>query len=323
MNNRHKQRRISPQTVRKVREAAVEIGYLPNVSARRLRSGGSNRCLTLAVITSYQAPLPLVSASIAALHRLVGQEEYKNIHSTITVEMFDAGKLSELPGLLDGSRFNGAIITNTVAEDDAFIARSQFSVPVVLIGRDIPNYSSVRDSPEKTGQQAAEILVSADSEKLALLHARLLTQTTSSRLKGFFDKAGSFSVKEPSRIVSEGFDEQDGYAAMKRFLAGGHRIDALYSVMDSLAVGAYRAIKESGLCIPKDVAVIGTGDYPIASYLDPPLSTFTRSHYSMQEEAVRLLLGHLTGEIRRPTNVLIPTSAVLRESTQRGQLANS
>jgi LacI family transcriptional regulator len=256
------------------------------------------------------------------LHRLVGKAPYKNIHSTITVEMFDPGRLSELPGLLDGSRFNGAIITNTVAEDDSFIAQSQFAVPVVLIGRDIPNYSSVRDSPEKTGQEAAEILVSADSKNLAVLRASLLTQTTSGRLKGFLDRAQSLRTKDPSTIITEGFDEKDGYQAMKRFLAGGPRIDGLYSVMDTLAVGAYHAIKESGLGIPQDVAVVGTGDYAVASYLDPPLSTFTRSHYSMQEEAVRLLLGHLTGEIRTPTNVLIPTSAVLRESTQRGQLSN-
>ena len=322
MNNRHKQRRISSQTVRKVQEAAAEIGYLPNVSARRLRSGRLNQCLVLAVITSYQAPLTLVSAAIAALHRRVSQDKYKNINYTITVEMFDAGKLSELPGLLDGSRFNGAIIANTLAKDDAFIARSQFAIPVVLIGRDIPNYSFVRDSPEKTGQEAAEILVSTESENLAVLHAKLLTQTTTNRLKGFFDKAATLRMKEPSRIISEGFDEKDGYRAMKRFLADGHKIDGLYSVMDSLAVGAYHAIKERGFCIPQDIAVVGTGDYPIASYLDPPLSTFTRSQYNMHEEAVHLLLAHLTGEIRTSTHVLIPTSAVLRESTQRGKLAN-
>jgi LacI family transcriptional regulator len=92
--------------------------------------------------------------------------------------------------------------------------------------------------------------------------------------------------------------------------------------MDSLAVGAYRAIKESGLRIPQEVAVIGTGDYPVASYLDPPLSTFTRSQYNIHEEAVRLLLRQLIGEIKSPTQVLIPVLPVLRQSTQRGQVTN-
>lgn len=322
LNNRYKQRRISPETVRKVQQAALEVGYLPNVSARRLRSG-SNRYLVLAVVTSYQAPLPLVSATIVTLHRFVSEQVHGNIHSTITVEMFDAGKLSEVPGLLDGSRFNGAIIANTIPEDDAFLAKSQFVIPVVLIGRDIPNYSSVRDLPEKTGQQAAEILASADSKRPAVLHARLLTQTTSGRLQGFCRKAKSLGTNEPPRIIAEGFDEGDGYRAMKRFLARGQKIDGLYSIMDSLAVGAYHAIKESGLHIPRDVAIIGTGDYPSASYLDPPLSTFTRLQYNLHEEASRLLLGHLTGETKTPTTVLIPISPILRASTRRGQLANA
>jgi len=323
LNNRHKQRRISPETVKKVQEAIVAAGYLPNVSARRLRAEHSSRYLVLAVVTSYQAPLPLVSASIAALHRLVSESRYRNIHCMITVEMFDAGKLSAVPGLCDGSRFNGALITNTVAEDDAFLAQARFSIPVVLIGRDIPGYSCVRDLPEKTGQQAAELLVSATSRHLAVLHARLLTQTTHGRVKGFTEAARSLGAAEPAAIVADGFEERDGYRAMKQFLGQGRKFDGLYSIMDSLAIGAYSAIKESGLAIPQDVAVIGTGDHPMVSYLDPPLSTFTRSQYNIHEEAVRLLLKHLTGEVKSNTQVLIPVSPVLRRSTCRGQLAGS
>ena len=215
LNNRYKQRRISPKTVRKVQEAAVEAGYLPNVAARRLRSGYSNQYLVLAAITSYQAPLPLVSGTITALHRLLSEEKYRNIHSMVTVEMFDAGKLSELPGLLDGSRFNGAIIANTIAEDDTFLATNQFSIPVVLMGRNIPNYSSVRASAEKTGQQAADILISAESRQPAVLYAKLLTQTTSGRLKGFTKRISELLGKEPVEMVADGFGEKDGYKAVQ------------------------------------------------------------------------------------------------------------
>ena len=322
LNNRYKQRRISPDTVQKVQKAAVEAGYLPNISARRLRTGYSNQGLVLAAVTSYQAPLPLISRSISALHRLASEDKYQNIHSTITVEMFDVGKLAELPGLLDGSRLNGAIIANTAAEDDAFLATNQSSIPIVLIGRDIPDYSSVRELPEKSGQQAADILVSTNSRNPAILHARLLTQTTSGRIKAFSDRINAIVMKEPVKIVAEGYGEQEGYRALRSCLSQGHKIDGLYCVLDSLAVGAYCALKGNGLRIPQDIAVIGTGDYPVAAYLDPPLSTFTRSQYSLHEEAARLLLGHLTGEIKTRTQILIPTMPVLRQSTNRAELAS-
>ncbi len=96
-----------------------------------------------------------------------------------------------------------------------------------------------------------------------------------------------------------------------------NRCDGLYSITDSLAVGAYMAIKKNKLNIPTDIAVIGTGDASVSEYLDPPLSTFSHSQHSMHEEAVRLLLRQIIGEINSPTQIIIPVVPVLRESTQR------
>jgi len=67
LNNRHVERRISVDTVEKIREAAAKLGYLPNISARRLRSGGGKNVIALALITSFEAPIPLVNHFIFAL----------------------------------------------------------------------------------------------------------------------------------------------------------------------------------------------------------------------------------------------------------------
>jgi LacI family transcriptional regulator len=179
----------------------------------------------------------------------------------------------------------------------------------------------VRASAQKIGQQAADILISAESRDPAVLYAGLLTQTTSSRLEGFTKRIGETLGKEPVEMVADGFGEKDGYKALRNSLGQSRKIDGLYCVMDSLAVGAYSALKERGLRIPQDVAVVGTGDYPITAYLDPPLSTFTLSENNLREEAARLLLGHLSGEIKTRTQILVPTMPVLRQSTHRGELA--
>lgn len=322
LNNRHLERRISAQTVDIVRKAAAEAGYLPNISARRLRTYGANNYLVIAIITSYQAPLPLISASLSALHRVAQESAYQHMPFVTEVDMFDAGRLRDLPGLLDGSRFNGAIIANTIPEDDKFFAAHTIPIPVVFIGRDIPNCCSVRDLADQTGRQAAEILFSAGTKKPAILRPRLLTQTTTGRLKGFSEAVRNATGQEPDQIIAEGFREKDGYEAMTAYLGQKPPVDGLYALIDSLAVGAYLAIKQKGLRIPQDLAVIGTGDYPVAPYLNPPLSTFTRSQYNMHEEAVRLLLRQLTGEIKSPTQVVIPVIPVLRESTRRAALAD-
>ncbi len=323
LNNRHKERRISPKTVEIVQEAARKMGYKPNISARTLRTYGSaNHPTILAIITSFEAPLPLISVTLSALRKIAKEPSFEQLNITTTVDMFEAGRLKDLPGIIDGSRFNAAIIANTVPDDDLFLSDHPMQIPSVFIGRDIPNHSSVRDMGDMTGKQAADILYSTQSEQMAVLRAELMTQTTIARLDGFIEDGRRLTGQEPVQIVSKGFSEKDGYEAMHQFLKNGGTIDSLYAITDSLAVGAYHAIKQHGLRIPNDIAVMGTGDYSVSPYLDPPLSTFTRSQYNMHEEAVRLLLRQLTGEITNPMQIVVPVIPLLRESTQRGGLAH-
>jgi LacI family transcriptional regulator len=323
LNNRHIERRISPKTVKRVQEAARKIGYFPNISARQLRAYRSeNHPLTIAIITSFQAPLPLISVAISALENVAQELEFKDIRYILTVDMFEAGQLRKLPGLLDGSRFNAAIIANTIPEDDKFLAENILTTPTVFIGRDIPNYFSVRELSDMAGKQAADILFASGSSKPAILMASMLTQTTKARLKGFLEDSEKLSGLVPQEIIAEGFREKDGYEAMRQFLEAGKSIDGLYTITDSLAVGAYHAIKEQKLKIPDDVSVISTGDNPVAPYMDPPLSTFTRSQVNMHEEAARLLLRQITGDVTQPTQIVVPVIPVLRKSTRRGSITH-
>jgi LacI family transcriptional regulator len=172
------------------------------------------------------------------------------------------------------------------------------------------------------GKQAADILFASGSSNPAILMASMLTQTTKARLKGFLEDFEKLSGLVPQEIVAEGFREKDGYEAMRQFLKAGKSIDGLYTITDSLAVGAYHAIKEQKLKIPDDVAVISTGDYSVSAYMDPPLSTFTRSQVNMHEEAARLLLRQITGDVTQPTQIVVPVIPVLRESTRRGSITH-
>ncbi len=323
LNNRHKERRISDKTVKRVQEAVRTLGYLPNISARNLRTCGSDKHpITIAIITSYQAPLPLISVTINALQKTAQEPEFAGFNFTLTVDMFHAGQIHKLQGLMDGSRFNAAIIANTIPTDDAYLTEHPLQFPVVFIGRDIPNASSVRDLAYMTGKQAADILFSTQSRQMAIIRPELLTQTTQARLQGFAEDGNQLSGNDPVEIIAKGFSEKEGYDAMKHFFESGRQLDGLYAIMDSLAVGAYRAIKEEGLTIPDDVSVIGTGDYSVAPYLDPPLSTFTRSQYNMHEEAARLLFKLVSGAVTQPTQIVVPAFPVMRESTQRGGISH-
>src|SRR6185503_9878340 len=143
---------------------AARLGYLPNIGARRLRSpAGVKNSLVLAFVTSYEAPLGLVSDLIYELRQSVVAGGAGRSFSVV-IEMFSAGHLGEMPGLLTSDHFNAAIITNTTADDDQFLHRTHLSYPVVLVNRAIPGYSSVVEDPN-CGARAAEVLVHAKHSK--------------------------------------------------------------------------------------------------------------------------------------------------------------
>lgn len=162
--NRHVERRIADATVRRIREAAAELGYVPNMAGRRLRAHKSaTRQFDLAILTSFEAPLPLVSQALHALQRAVDIQTTAHTRYAVAIEMFHAGKLREKPGLLDANRYHGVIITNTLPEDDQFLAKAKLPYPVIILGRRIraiiacsrPRNSSAAARPRCCSMRAA------------------------------------------------------------------------------------------------------------------------------------------------------------------------
>ncbi len=316
LNNRHVERRIAAETVERIRHAAAKLGYLPNISARRLRSGTSQKNnIILAFVTSFEAPLSLASHLIMELRQLVGGGGGStDMTFSLMVEMFPAGQLKDMPGLLTGDHFNAAIITNTTPEDDQFLIRSHLPYPVVLVNRAIPRYSCVVEDPD-AGGRAAAALVRGKRRNLAVLHGTPLTQTTQNRVDSFVRAATSELGRPPREIVAGKLSEAAANDAVLRFLGRNDEVDGLYAVTDGMALGAYHAIKEKGLRIPQDIAVVGVGDYDISAFFDPPLSVVGVARSELGKEASRLLMRQLEEPGLPPLKVEIPVESVMRAST--------
>ncbi len=317
LNNRHIERRISPETVARVKAAALRLGYLPNIGARRLRSGaGAKRTIVLALITSYEAPLTLVNHFVSGL-REVAQETkgpLAGVSYLLLIDMFAAGHLRDLPGLTGGDHFNAAIMTNTTMEDDEFLARTHLPYPVVLVNRQIPGYTCVTEHTG-CGQRAAEILVRMKRRRLAVLHGRPLTQITKTRVDSFMQRASELTGVEAMEIEASELSEGAAAEAMRRFLKNRREIDGLYTVTDGKALGAYHAIKEAGLSVPGDIAVVGVGDYDISQYFDPPLSCVGVPHSELGRAAARLLLKRLRTPALGAETIELEIEQHLRAST--------
>jgi len=311
LSNKADQGRISAEMQEAVWATAREMGYQPNMTARRLRSSGlAEDSIYLAVIASLETPFALVGAVLLGV-RSYAAECQESLH--LTIETFRMGQLNALPGLHNNTRFHGAIITNTGLSDDDYIATTTFATPVVLFLRQIAGVNCITSNSAESGVRAARLLQERGCRRPAVLTPLEMTQARLDRTEGykmFWRKAGIVATE----IWATSFDERGGYAAMEHFLASGGRCDALFVVGDSMAVGAMAAIKSAGWQIPEDVAVVGHDDLDVASFTEPPLTTFHLPVFEMARDATALLLQLLHPGVQSPVQRVYPAALVVRAS---------
>src|SRR4051812_46053039 len=150
--NRHEERRLAPATVERIRQAVRDLGYVPNIAGRRLRAHDPDvHHIDLGILTTFEAPLFLVSRALRQVQRMADARTSPRRKFSVSIAMFHAGRLREMPGLLNASRFNGVVVTNTLPEDDAFLASITLPYAVVVLGRRIPNYCCVLETPGESG----------------------------------------------------------------------------------------------------------------------------------------------------------------------------
>jgi DNA-binding LacI/PurR family transcriptional regulator len=315
LNHKAAEARISEAMQEAVWIAARELGYQPNIAARSLRAnGGIKNAFYLAVISASETPLTTLGPMFQGVLAFADQS---TTPIQLTLEMFHRGKLHELPGLMNGSRFNGAIIANTAPEDDAFLANTDLAAPVSVFLRRVARHNYVDSNSSDCGNQAVELLWKIGRRKFALVAPSSTTQARAERERGFRDALHKHGQSDDaiSTIIAPSFDERGGFDAVAAFLDGGRQCDALFAVGDTLAFGAIAAIKQHGLSVPSDVAVIGHDDLPMAPFVDPPLTTFHIPLARMAFDAAATLVDLLNGTRKGPVHMLYTGELIVRGSS--------
>lgn len=307
LSNRYRERGFSGATVERIRRGIRELGYMPNMEGRRLRTQKAGvQHLYLALLTSYEAPFFLTGMAMQVVQKMIDERTSANLKFYVSIELFHAGRLKEIHDLFESSRFHGVIVTNTVPEDDRFLAATVPPFFAVILGRSIPNYCCVLEEPTHAGRRAAQILTRAGHRKLAVLCPALLTQTTAARAEAFCAAVQGISGQQPLRVTSVDFSPAAAAAALRAVLQPSPVVDGVFVVTDSLAVGAYQAIKGAGAAIARDISVVGIGDHEFSGLFDPPLTCVSPFNYGAAEQAVRSLMALMTGETVPPGDIFVP-----------------
>lgn len=305
---------IGAATRKRVLAAAQELGYVPFAAGRSLASGRTN---TLGLII-YHAKHLQFDAFIPQLLYSVNSVAHAQGFQVIVEAIDNPGEQDPYRELVRSKRVDGLIVLNPRFGDKKLSELAHDEFPLVIIGAsDVPETYAVSSTHNsRPAQHATEHLIHLGHTRIAhLSYGAFEYQGATERLQGYQQALAEAALPFDPVLVREGdFSAASGFTAMTAILEAGAAFTALFASNDTVALGAMAALRQRGLRIPEDVAVVGYDDIPIAAYAAPPLTTVRSPTLEHGRLAAQTLIDLVKGEKPKKPQVELDLELVVRES---------
>ncbi|MFQ5352683.1 MAG: LacI family DNA-binding transcriptional regulator [Candidatus Binatia bacterium] len=312
---------ISKGTRRRVLEAARQLEYYPHAAARSL---ASRRSGNIGVVLCQSADR--LFADVFLMEVLHG------IHEVIRPQGFhilleaveDVSAPDAYFGLVQSQQIDGLIVSGPRSDDLQLLRIQENGFPVVLEGQ-LPGSDLPQVDVDNVGgaRLALEHLLSLSHRQIAFISNGPLIYTASrDRLHGYRAALLEAGLSYDESLVRFGeFSRASGHAAMQSLLTLPDRPTAVFVASDLVAFGVLTALREAGLQVPNDMAVVGFDDVRMAAYVTPPLTSVHLPARKLGQTAAETLLRLLAGEEVEKQPVLLDSELIIRESS--GKRVNS
>ena len=283
---------IRKDTKEKILETAEAMGYRPSRVAQRMRS---NKTGILGVVVANNAN-PFFSTVVKGIENAASEQGY-NIILKDSDE--DPDKEEEAIEIMLTEQVDGLLVSpvNSKKSDISDLAAD---LPSVAFARHFEGLNSdfVLIDNVKGGYLATTHLIENGYQKVALLNGPINELSAQERLKGYRKALTEAGRKPDPNLIDDGIlTMKQGYEAGKKVLNSTPRPDAVHTFSDFVALGFMKAVKEASLSIPEDIGVVGFDDVSFCSYSSVPLTTVRVPITRIGEEAVKILLDRIRGEV--------------------------
>lgn len=307
---------VSSETRARVEQAMAQLDFVPNLSARGMRTGRSG---TIAVAlpdlaTAYSAEL--VHSIVAAAHQ-----------RGLAVQFEETALAPEREGELLArarTRLVDGLILNPVRLEDSALRDAADLPPVVVIGEvEQHRADHVRIDSRRAAAEVAGHVLSRGARRIAVIggHSdhRLATATSRLRLEGVHDALREAGIEPDPRIEIDRlpWSMVSGAEAMAELLARRLPFDAVIAFTDSLAFGALHTLAEHGIRVPDDVLLTGFDDVELSTFAAPSLTTVAFDRDALADAALTLLSSRMVDREMPPRAVTLPHLLRERHSTSR------
>lgn len=293
LNGKAKSRNISEKAAKKILDAAKELGYTPNISARRLRNNNTKKYVAVFWANDYRAPL--LFEFINGMQKRI---EASGMEIEIVLRLFTPDYLHKFAQPDQLTMYSATVICTASKKDLEYLENTDFSTPIVLYNRFSERYSNVLVDNEALGAKAAEVFASHNKKKSVVFTAYSNHYIYSEkRLSGFmntFSSTGGTTtvINSPSnrfKTANETISEMESVFK---------NADCVFCLNDLLAISYINYISKTNIAdVPLSQEIISVGVHENDTYdnLLIPLSVIEVPIEAMGNECMRIVAELLEG----------------------------
>ena len=309
---------FSDKTAAKVRKAAGELGYRPNVLARSLITGQSRIIgLVVAYLENYFYP--------DALEKLSNALQAEGYHVLVFFAKQTAGDIEDILQEILDYQVDGIVVASVALSSQLATRCREAGIPVVLFNRsqDGPQLPTVTSDNYSGGREIARFLIAGGHRRFGYIAGWEGASTQRDREAGYRAGLQEAGCEICAREVGN-FQFATAQEAARQMFAGPDHPDAVFVANDHMAFAAMDVLRfEIGLRVPGDVSVIGFDDVPPAAWRAYDLTTVRQEASAMVAETVRMLRANIEDPDTPPRSVCLPAALIARSSARlpKGRLS--
>jgi LacI family transcriptional regulator len=280
---------VLPETRERIIAIMNELNYVPNEQARSLTL---NRTNTIALLIP-NILNPLYPQIAKGVEDISHQKGYNLLLCNTEQNVL---KEQNYIDMLIKRKVDGLILTSSLLNKEYIEKIRLHKIPLVFIGQNIDNVSAnmVFTDYELGAYQAITHFLEIGYKRIAFITAPINQLESIEKQKGYEKALKEYSIPIDNRYIIEGDNEvEGGYFAAKKLLLLNPVPEAIFACNDLMAIGAIDAIKNEGMKIPQDIAIIGFDDIKMASLVEPKLTTVSQPVYKMGLISARLLFDSI------------------------------
>lgn len=304
---------VSTATRQQVLDLSAQLNYAPNGAARGLATTQTH---TVAFLTAHRS-VPLAADNFYQRIMLGAQQELTQHGYFLIISTLKPEEIDELPTLrlLQENRVDGILLAGPEIPARHILTLQRKGLPLVLVDNALPQTSldCVLSEDEAGGYAATRHLLDHEHRRIVILTGPLNWPSNRARYQGYRQ-----AMQEEGLNLLEIHEHEttfeSGYTAMQSALQLHPALDAVFAVNDAMAIGAMRAVHESGRRVPGDVAIIGFDDIEWAMHAHTPLTTVKIHKRQMGAVAARRLVQLMNNSQEVPIRSTVATRLIVRAS---------